>query len=52
MPRMKHTVDLSEEDRTELDEEVTEPLDGWRTITVTDRRTTEEWVRFVRALVA
>lgn len=29
----------------------TEPLDGWRTITVTDRRTTEDWVRFMRALV-
>lgn len=28
-----------------------EPLDGWRSITVTDRRTTEDWVRFMHQLV-
>lgn len=28
-----------------------EPLDGWRTVTDTDRRTTEDWVTFIKALV-
>lgn len=28
-----------------------EPLDGWRTFTVKDRRTRENWVRFIKELV-
>jgi len=28
-----------------------EPLDGWRTVTVKDRRTTEDWVTFIKQLV-
>lgn len=28
-----------------------EPLDGWWTVSVTDRRTTEDWVGFMRELV-
>lgn len=28
-----------------------EPLDGWRTVTVKDRRTTEDWVTFMKRLV-
>lgn len=28
-----------------------EPLDGWRTVTVSDRRTTEDWVTFIKTLV-
>ena len=28
-----------------------EPLDGWRTVTVKDRRTTEDWVTFMKQLV-
>ena len=28
-----------------------EPLAGWRTVTITDRRTTEDWVVFMRYLV-
>ena len=28
-----------------------EPLDGWRAVTVTDRRTTEDWISFMRHLV-
>jgi hypothetical protein len=28
-----------------------EPLEGWRTVTVKDRRTTEDWVTFMRSLV-
>lgn len=28
-----------------------EPLDGWRTITVKNRRTTEDWVTFMKQLV-
>ena len=28
-----------------------EPLDGWRTVTVTDRRTTDDWVTFIKTLV-
>lgn len=28
-----------------------EPLDGWRAISVTDRRTTEDWVNFMQELV-
>jgi len=28
-----------------------EPLDGWRMVTVRDRRTTEDWVRFIADLV-
>jgi hypothetical protein len=29
----------------------TEPLDGWRTVSVTDRRTTADWVTFIKELV-
>lgn len=28
-----------------------EPLDGWRAVTVKDRRTTEDWVEFMRQIV-
>ena len=28
-----------------------EPLEGWRTVTVKDRRTTEDWVTFMKSLV-
>jgi len=28
-----------------------EPLDGWRTVTVKDRRTTKDWVTFIKQLV-
>jgi hypothetical protein len=28
-----------------------EPLEGWRTVTVKDRRTTEDWVTFIKSLV-
>lgn len=28
-----------------------EPLVGWRTVTVSDRRTTEDWVHFIKTLV-
>ena len=28
-----------------------EPLAGWRTVSVTDRRTTEDWVQFIKQLV-
>lgn len=28
-----------------------EPLDGWRAVTISDRRTTEDWVNFMQQLV-
>jgi hypothetical protein len=28
-----------------------EPLDGWQTVTIKDRRTTEDWVTFMKQLV-